>query len=124
MHAGTGTDVHDEVRGAHRLLVVLDDDQRVAEIPKAFQRVQKLCVVALMEPDARLVEDVEHADQSAADLRRQTDALAFAAGKRGSRAGQREIVQSDVDEEAEPRVQFFEDRRGNRLLRRVELQIL
>src|SRR5690606_5682747 len=30
--AGAGTDVDDPVRGADRVLVVLDDDQRVAEI--------------------------------------------------------------------------------------------
>jgi hypothetical protein len=37
-----------------------------------LERRDQLAVVALVEPDGRLVEDVEHADELAADLRRQT----------------------------------------------------
>ena len=117
VHAGAGTDVHDVVGGAHRFLVVLDDDQRVAEIAQPLERFQKPCVVALMQPDAGLVEDVQNADESAADLRGETDALAFAAGQRRRPAREREVVQTDVHEEAEPCVELLQDRRGDRLLR-------
>ena len=50
--------------------------------PQAFERVEQLAVVALVQTDARLVEDVKHAHQRRADLRGETDALIFAAGKR------------------------------------------
>ena len=49
----------------------------------AFHRVQQPAVIARMQPDGRLVEDVQHAAQSAAHLARQADALHFAAGQRG-----------------------------------------
>ena len=48
----------------HRLLVVLDDDDGVAEIAELPQGVQQTGVVALVEPDRRLVEDVKDAHQA------------------------------------------------------------
>ena len=48
---------------AHRLLVVLDDDHRVAEVAQALERLDQLRVVALVQADRRLVEDVEHAHE-------------------------------------------------------------
>ncbi len=69
------------------VLVVLDDDQRVAEVAQPDQRLDQPVVVALVQPDARLVEDVEHADQAGADLGRQPDPLRLAAGQRAATAG-------------------------------------
>jgi hypothetical protein len=51
------------VGGAHRLLVVLDDDDGVAEIAKLLERGEEPRVVALVQADRRLVEDVQHADE-------------------------------------------------------------
>ena len=101
--------VDDVVGGAHRVLVMLDDDQRVAQVAQAHQRLDQARVVALVQADARLVEDVEHAHQARADLRRQADALRLAAGERVRRAVEREVVQADVDEEAEPRLDLLEN---------------
>ena len=58
-----GPEVDDVVGGADRLLVVLDDDDGVAEIAQPRQRRQQLAVVALVQADRRLVEHVEHAGQ-------------------------------------------------------------
>ena len=52
VHARAGADVHDIVGGADRVLVVLDDDERVAEVAQAAQRVEQLVVVALVQADA------------------------------------------------------------------------
>ena len=82
-----GPDVDDVVGDADRLLVVLDDDHGVAEVAQAHQRVDEPLVVALVQPDRRLVEHVEHADEPAADLRREPDALRLAAGERARRRG-------------------------------------
>ena len=71
--AGAGAEVDDVVGGAHRPLVVLDDDHRVAEVAEPVERVDQLLVVALVEADRGLVEDVQDADQ--------------AASRSGSRAG-------------------------------------
>ena len=72
-------EIDDVIGGANGVLVVLDHDHGVAEIAQAAQRVEQQRVVALVQPDARLVEDVEHADQARADLRREPDALRLAA---------------------------------------------
>ena len=81
--AGAWSDVDDPVGGVDGVLVVLDDDQRVAEIPQPDQRLDQAPVVPLVQADARLVQDVQHADQPAADLGRQPDPLRLAAGEGG-----------------------------------------
>ena len=70
---------------------------------QAAQRLEQARVVARVEADRGLVEDVEHADERGADLRGQADALALAARERLRDAIEREVVEPDVDEEAEPR---------------------
>ena len=69
------------------LFVVLDDEHGVAEIAELAERAEQPPVVALMQPDRRLVEHVEHAGQLRADLRRQADPLAFSAGERRGARG-------------------------------------
>ena len=98
--AGAGADVDDPVGGADRVLVVLDDDQGVAQVAQPDQGLDQPVVVALVQADGRLVEDVEHADQAGADLGGQPDALGLAAGQRARRAVEREVVQADVEQEA------------------------
>ncbi len=71
---------------ADGLFVVLDNEYRVAEVAKPFERLDQAVVVALMQADGGLVEDVENAAQARADLRGEADALALSAGKRGGAA--------------------------------------
>ena len=92
-------DVDDVVGCSNGLLVVLDDQHRVAQVAQAQQRVEEASVVSLMEADGGLVEDVQHAHEPAADLARQPDALRFPTGQRGGRASQAEVVEPDVPEE-------------------------
>ena len=79
MHAGAGAHIHNIVGLAHRVLVMFDDDQRVAKVAQPLHRRDELVVVALVQADARFVQHIEHAGQRAADLGGQPDALAFAA---------------------------------------------
>ena len=97
------------VGGPHRVFVVFDDDDRVAEVAEFGECVEQPLVVARVEADRRFVEDVEHADEAAADLAGEADALRFAAGERGGGAFEREIFEADVEQEAEPAADFFED---------------
>ena len=73
------TDVHDPVGTAHHVLIVFDDDDRVTQIAQFLEGVDEAFVVALMEADAGLVEDVEHIHQLRTDLCGKTDALALTA---------------------------------------------
>ena len=62
-----------------------------------------------MQADARLIENVKDAGQSRADLRREPDALRFAAGKRAAFAIEREIAEPDLDEKLQARFNFAHD---------------
>ena len=94
--AGAGAEVDDVVGGPHRVFVVLDDDDRVAQVAQVGERVEQPLVVARVQADRRLVEDVEHADQAAADLAGQANALRLAAGERRGGAVERQIFEADV----------------------------
>ena len=120
--AGAGPHVDDVVGRAHGLLVVLDDDHGVAEVAQAQQRVDEAPVVALVQADAGLVEDVEHADQRRADLRGQADALRLAAAERGRGALQREVADADVVEEGEALADLLDDAAADEALGVGELR--
>ncbi len=67
------------VRCRDDLAIVLDEDQRVAEVAQVLQGAKQARVVARMQADRRFIEHIEHARQAAADLARQPDALRLAA---------------------------------------------
>ena len=114
--AGAGADV-DHVVGLHDgVLVVLDDDDGVADVAQVLERAEQALVVALMQPDRRLVEHVEHAGEAGADLRGEADALGFAARQRAGGARQRQIFEADVVEEREPLADLLQDARGDLVL--------
>jgi hypothetical protein len=107
--AGAGPDVEDVVGLQDRVLVVLDDDDCVAEVAQALQRAEQALVVALVEADRGLVEDVQNARQARADLAREADALALAAGEGTGGAGEGEVFESDVDQEGEAVPDLLQD---------------
>ena len=112
--AGAGAEIDDVIGRPHRVFVVLDDHHGIALVAQLRERVEQLVVVARMQADRRLVENVEHADQPAADLPGQADALRFAAGKRRGGAVERQIVEADVEQESEPAADFLEHFGGDR----------
>ena len=101
--------VDEPVGRAHHLLVVLDDEHRVAEVAQPLERPDQAVVVALVESDRRLVEDVEHADELRADLRREPDALRLAARERARGAVERQVADADVVQERQPLADLLDD---------------
>ena len=97
------------VGATDRVLVVLDDDERVAFRLELRERVEQHAVVARMQADRRLVEDVADAAQIRSELGGQANALRLAAGERRRRAVEREIGETDVAEKGEPRRNFADD---------------
>ena len=95
---------------------MLDDDEGVAEVAQPGQRADEALVVALVQPDGRLVEHVEDADEAGADLGGQPDALRLAAGQRARGAVEAEVVQAHVEEEAEPGVDLAQHAVGDGVL--------
>ncbi len=92
--ARTGAEIDEMVGRLDHLAVVLDQDERVAQVAQVPQRREQPGVVARVQADRRLVEHVEHARQPAADLARQTDALALAAGEGRRTSGQAQVVEA------------------------------
>ena len=122
VHPGAGADVDDIVGRPDRLLVMLDDDHRVAEVAQAPQRVEQAGVVALVQADRRLVQHIEDAGQARADLRGEPDALALAARERAGGARQRQIVEPDVAQEDEAVDDLLQDAAGDLVALGVELR--
>ena len=96
MDARIRTDVHDIIRRADGVFVMFHHDERIAEIAQPLQRRKQFFVVALVQPDARFVENIQNARERAADLRGEADTLRFAARKPHRRTGKRKILQSYV----------------------------
>ena len=113
-------EVEDPVRGADRLLVVFDHDDGVAEVADAGERRQQALVVALVQADGRLVQDVEDALHAAADLAGQPDAMGLAARERGGGPIQGQVSDTHGVEEAEPRQDLGQQALRHRLLARLE----
>ena len=111
-----GAEVEQLVGAGDHFLVVLDHQQRVAEVAKFVERLDQAQVVARMQADRRFVEHVQHAGEAAADLARQANALRLAAGERRRRAAEREVFEADVDEELQAVADFAPQLAGDLLV--------
>ncbi len=111
--AGAGADVEHVIGGADGVLVVLDDDHRVAQVAQPLEGLEQTVVVALVQADRRLVEDIHHPHQAGADLAGQTNALGLAAGQRLGAALEVEIVEPDVDQEFQAGLDLVDDLGGD-----------
>ncbi len=117
-----GAEVDQPVGLLHGLAVVLHHHHAVADVAQSLQGFEQLAVVALMQADRRLVEDVDDAGEFAADLAGQTDPLAFAARERRCGAVQGQVGEAHIDEEAQPVSDLLQKLHRDRGFRPLELQ--
>ena len=82
MLPSTRPDVNDPIRRANGVFIVFDDDQGVSETLELHKRLNKTPVIALVQADAWLIENVEHPGESGPDLRCEPDALGLSARQR------------------------------------------
>ena len=122
--SGARPQVDHPVGRTHHLLVVLDDEHGVADVAQALERVDEPPVVTLVESDRRLVEDVQHADQLRADLRRESQALRLAARQRLRRTVELEVADADVLQEHQALAYLLEDPPADQLLGLRELEVV
>ena len=92
MLACSRTDVDNLVSSIHRFLVMLNDNQCITQITQMLKRFQQLTVIALVQTDARFIQNIQHACQAAAYLRCQTDALRFAAAQGTGASVQSQVI--------------------------------
>ena len=100
---------------------MLYDDDGVAQVAQLFERGDEPFVVALVQADGWLVEDVEHVDELRSDLCGQSYALALAAGERCRLSVECEVVESHVEQEVEPCADLLENLGGDLHLLAVEV---
>ena len=111
--ARAGTDVDDPIGGSDRVFVVLDHDERIAEAFQLDESVDEASVVALVQADRRLVEHVKNPGESRPDLRREPDALGFAARERSGGTRHAQVAESDLEQELEARADLAQDGRSD-----------
>ncbi len=92
---------------------MLDDDDRVAGIAQLLQAADQTLVVALVQADGGLVENVKNIDQFGTDLRGEADALALAARERPRRPGEGEIPQPHLEQEPDTLADLLDDLLGD-----------
>ncbi len=109
---------------ADRVLVVFHHDHAVTHVAQTVERGQKAVIVALMQPDGRLVQHIHHAGQSGAYLGCEPDALRFATGQRLGGACKRQVIEADVVKKGQPAGNFMHDFFRDRLFLSLQLQFL
>ena len=101
------------VGAADGVFVMLHHHQRVALGFQLGERVEQHPVVARVQADGRLVEDVAHPRQARAQLRRQADALCLATRERRGGTVQRQIAQPHLLQKAQTATQLGHDVAGD-----------
>ena len=69
MHSWPWPNLDNVVRGANRLIIVLNHNHSIAEITQPLKRFDHPDIVFRMQPDTGFVEHVQHSHQPGADLR-------------------------------------------------------
>jgi len=113
---GKGAQVQNPIRIQDGIVVMFNNQDSIPQIAQPFKRIQQAGVVARVQPNGRLVQYVQHTHQARADLRRQADALCFAARQRGGCALQREVIQPHIHQETQARPDFLQNPLGDFLL--------
>jgi hypothetical protein len=123
VHPRPGAQIHDVVGGPEGLLVVLHDDEGVPHVTQPPQGLDEPGVVALVQSDGGLVQNVQHSDQRGADLGRQADPLGLPAGEARSLPVQGQVFEPDVYHEAQAVLHGLEDLARDLALRRSQLHL-
>ncbi len=119
-----GTEIDHVIGALDGFGVVLDHQHGVAQVAQTRQRIEQPVVVARMQADGRFIEHVQHTAQLRADLRGQTNALRFAAGKRRRRTLQAQIIEADGDQKFQAVADFVDRAPADLLFAIVELPAL
>ena len=102
-----GTDVDDVVGSTHHLLIMLDDDNCIAQVSQTVNDTDEALGITLVQTDTRFVQDVERAYEATSELRRESHALALPTGKGAGETVKGQITQADLIEEGQARADLM-----------------
>ncbi len=103
---------------ANRVCVVLDHEDRASGVGERAEIPEEAARVAWMKTDRRLVEHVERTGQAGTELGCQPKPLHLATGQGRPVAIERQVPETDVDDEREPPLELLRGRVGNAARRR------
>jgi hypothetical protein len=107
----------------HQRFIMFDHHDRIALLLQIAQSGNQSIVIARMQADGRLVQEVQNAHEPRADAGSQTHPLPFTAAKRIGRAVQCEIFRPDAIEKREPSHDFGNHRLSHWSLIRGEFDL-
>ena len=94
--ACTRTEIDQIIGFQHDVPVVLYHQYRIANIAQVFERAYEPVIVALVKPDARLIQNISDARELRTDLSSEADALAFTAGERAGWTVERQVIKTNL----------------------------
>ncbi len=108
LDSGARPEIDEVVGRSHGVFIVLDHDNGVALPGQPAQGCQQPVIIARVQPDRRLVQNVKDPDQPRTHLTGEPDSLRLAAGERRSGPIEGQVMQSDVDQERQPRTDLLQ----------------
>src|ERR1700689_69590 len=99
--SGTGAEIHDIICATDSLLVMLDNQNGIAEIAQSFECTEQAAIVTRVQADGWLVKYVKDPAGGGADLCRQAYPLRFSTRKSCGGAIQSKVTEANVEKELE-----------------------
>ena len=90
--------------------------QCITQVAQAYQGLNQTGVVALVQPDAWLIKDIQHPHEARTNLCGQADTLCLSTRETGGSTVQGEIFQANIDQELQACPDLFEYLPGNKAL--------
>ena len=109
------------IRFTNRVLIVFDNEHRIAQITQRLKCCNEPLIIPLVQPDRRLVQHIKHSPQPASNLRRKPNPLALATRQSSCRAIQRKIPQPHGIQKLQPLDNFLLQPVRNQLVAAHEL---
>src|SRR6185312_8630364 len=103
-----GSKIKNAIGSAHDIGIVLDYQDRVPQVTQVVQNLDKAVSVATVQADGRLVQHIERPYKARTQRRRQMNALGFTSRQSRSQPVQREVFQTNVNQELQAFVDFLQ----------------
>ena len=88
---------------------MLHNNHRIAGVAEGFEGMNEFVIITLMETNARLIKDIQHIHQLAANLRGKPNALRLAARKSLRRTVKAQVVETNIVHKAHAGLDFFQN---------------
>ena len=122
--SGARTYIHDKVRRIHGIFIMFYHNEGVPDIPQVLQCFQQFVIIPLMETNTGFIQNIHNPYQTGANLCSKTDSLGFAAGKSACCPGQCKIIQTNIHQKTNTRMDFLQNPFRNHFISAAELKVL